>query len=53
VPVKLRVLDGRVVDAQPEYDVVLALARQFDQPIREIWNEAHRLGESFVGQTRP
>ena len=51
VPVKLRVLDGRVVDAQPEYDAVVALARQFDQPIRAIWNEAHRLGESFVGQT--
>lgn len=52
VPVKLRILDGRVVDAQPEYEAVAALARQFDQPIRAIWNEAHRLGEAFVGQTR-
>lgn len=52
VPVKLRILDGRVVDSQPEYDAVVALARQFDQPIRAIWNEAHRLGESFVGQVR-
>lgn len=52
VPVKLRILDGRVVDAQPEYEAVAALARQFDQPIRVIWNEAHRLGEAFVGQTR-
>jgi uncharacterized protein (TIGR00299 family) protein len=52
VAVKLRILDGRVLDAQPEYDDVAALARQFDQPIREGWNEAHRLGESYVGQTR-
>jgi pyridinium-3,5-bisthiocarboxylic acid mononucleotide nickel chelatase len=52
VPVKLRVLGGRVADAQPEYDVVARLAREFDQPIREVWNEAHRLGESFVGQLR-
>lgn len=52
VPVKLRVLDGRVIDAQPEYDAVAALARRFDQPIRAVWNEAHRLGEAFVGQVR-
>ncbi|MDQ4044041.1 MAG: nickel pincer cofactor biosynthesis protein LarC [Chloroflexota bacterium] len=52
VPVKLRILDGRVVDAQPEYDEVARLAREFEQPIRDIWNEAHRLGESFVGQPR-
>lgn len=51
VPVKLRMLEGRVIEAQPEYDVVAKLAREFDQPIREIWNEAHRLGEAFVGQT--
>lgn len=52
VPIKLRILDGRVIDAQPEYDEVVRIARQSDQPIRSIWNEAHRLGESFVGQVR-
>ncbi|HEV2127346.1 MAG TPA: nickel insertion protein, partial [Thermomicrobiales bacterium] len=52
VPVKLRILDGRVIDAQPEYDEIARLAREFDQPIRDVWNEAHRLGESFVGQPR-
>jgi uncharacterized protein (TIGR00299 family) protein len=52
VGVKLRLLDGRVLDAQPEYDDVAAIARQYDQPIREIWNEAHRIAESFVGQVR-
>lgn len=52
VPVKLRILSGRVIDAQPEYDAVAALARQHDQPVRDIWNEAHRQGEVFVGQVR-
>lgn len=52
VPVKLRVLGGRVADAQPEYDVVARLAREYEQPIREVWNEAHRLGESYVGKPR-
>ncbi|CAN5295419.1 MAG: nickel pincer cofactor biosynthesis protein LarC [Chloroflexota bacterium] len=52
VPVKLRILDGRVLDAQPEYDAVAVIARQHEQPIRDVWNEAHRLGEVFVGQIR-
>lgn len=52
VSVKLRVLDGRVLDVQPEYDEVARVAREYDQPIRSVWNEAHRLGESFVGQVR-
>ncbi len=52
VPVKLRILGGRVLDAQPEYDAVAAIARQHEQPVRDVWNEAHRLGEVFVGQVR-
>lgn len=52
VPIKLRVWNGRVIDAAPEYDVCLAIAREHDQPVRVVWNEAHRLAESFVGQKR-
>ena len=52
VPVKLRSWNGRVIDAAPEYDVCLAIAREHDLPVRVVWNEAHRLGESFVGQKR-
>lgn len=52
VAVKLRILDGRVFDAQPEYDDVASIARRYDQPIRDVWDEAHRIAESFVGQTR-
>jgi len=39
-----------VIDAAPEYDDCLQLARSADVPIREVWNEAHRMGEVFVGQ---
>jgi uncharacterized protein (TIGR00299 family) protein len=49
VRVKLRIWDGRVIDAAPEYDDCLAFARQHDLAVREVWNEAHRMGEAFVG----
>ena len=50
VRLKLRGWRGRVIDAAPEYDDCLELARSADVPIREVWNEAHRMGEVFVGQ---
>ena len=50
VRLKLRGWNGRVIDAAPEYDDCLALARASDVPIREVWNEAHRIGEAFVGR---
>jgi uncharacterized protein (TIGR00299 family) protein len=49
VRVKLRIWNGRVIDAAPEYDDCLAIARRTDLAVREIWNEAHRIGEAFVG----
>lgn len=52
VRLKLRIWNGRVIDAAPEYDDCLAMARMHDLPIREIWNEAHRMGEAFVGTRR-
>ena len=53
VRLKLRGWRGRVIDAAPEYDDCLALARAAEVPIREVWNEAHRIGEVFVGQKWP
>lgn len=50
VRLKLRGWNGRVLDAMPEFDDCLALARAHDVPIRAVWNEAHRLGEVYVGQ---
>ena len=50
VRLKLRGWDGRVIGAMPEYDDCLRLSRESDASIREIWAEAHRLGEVFIGQ---
>ena len=50
VRIKLRAWNGRVIDAAPEYADCLALAERHELPIREIWNEAHRMGEAFVGR---
>lgn len=50
VRVKLRGWNGRVIDASPEYEDCLTIARAQEIPIREIWNEAYRLGEVHVGR---
>jgi uncharacterized protein (TIGR00299 family) protein len=50
VRLKLRGWDGRVIGAAPEYDDCLRLSQERGVPIREIWAEANRLGEVFVGQ---
>jgi uncharacterized protein (DUF111 family) len=52
VRVKLRIWNGRVMDAAPEYDDCATLARQYDLAVREVWSEAHRMGEAFVGARR-
>ena len=49
IRVKLRGWNGRVLDARPEYDDCVTIARTRDIPIREVWNEAARLGEVYVG----
>lgn len=53
VRLKLRGWRGRVLNAAPEYDDCLALAEAAEVPIQEVWNEAHRIGERFVGQRWP
>jgi uncharacterized protein (TIGR00299 family) protein len=50
VRLKLRAWDGRVIGAMPEYDDCLRLSRESGAPIREVWGEANRLGEVFIGQ---
>jgi uncharacterized protein (DUF111 family) len=53
VRLKLRGWQGRVLNAAPEYDDCLALAQAAEVPIQDVWNEAHRIGEMFVGQRWP
>jgi hypothetical protein len=50
VRLKLRGWKGRVTAAMPEYDDCLELSREREAPIAEIWEEAKRLGDVFVGQ---
>jgi hypothetical protein len=39
-----------VIDAVPEFDDCAAIAREHDIAVRDVWNEAHRYGEVFVGR---
>lgn len=52
VRVKLRTWNGRVIDAMPEYDDCVAIAREHDVAIRTVWNEAYRIAEPWIGQRR-
>lgn len=50
VAVKVRQWNGRVIDVMPEYEDCATIARANDLPVRIVWDEAHRLAESRVGQ---
>ena len=50
IPVKIRIWNGRAIDAMPEYEDCAAIARQHDVPVRDVWNDAYRLAESWIGQ---
>jgi hypothetical protein len=50
IRLKLRGWQGRVIDAVPEFDDCAAIAREHDIAVRDVWNEAHRYGEVFVGR---
>lgn len=52
VQIKSRIWNGRIIDISPEYDDCLAIARDHDVPVRRVWNEAYRIGESRIGQRR-
>jgi uncharacterized protein (TIGR00299 family) protein len=49
VRLKLRIRDGRVVDAAPEYDDCADLARRHERPFMEVWEEARRIGDRYSG----
>jgi pyridinium-3,5-bisthiocarboxylic acid mononucleotide nickel chelatase len=50
VAVKLRGWNGRVIDVAPEYGDCARLARDSGATLRDVWNEAHRAAEVFVGR---
>lgn len=51
VTVKLRGWRGRVLSVAPEYDDCAAIARANEVPLRNVWDEAYRLGEAYVGRS--
>jgi uncharacterized protein (TIGR00299 family) protein len=50
VAVKLRGWNGRVIDVAPEYDDCVRLARESGVALRDVWNEAHRVADVYVGR---
>jgi len=50
VQVKLKILDGQVVQASPEYDACAALARQHDVPVAQVYNEVMKAAGELVGE---
>jgi uncharacterized protein (DUF111 family) len=46
--VKLKIVNGTIVDAVPEYDSVAALARNSGRPWREVYEEVRRAARDFV-----
>jgi pyridinium-3,5-bisthiocarboxylic acid mononucleotide nickel chelatase len=50
VRVKLKIWDGRVTDAAPEYVDCQAIVNQHDVPIRLVYGEASRIAEAFIGR---
>ena len=39
-----------MLDIAPEYDDCAALARANEIGVREIWTEAYRIGEVYIGR---
>lgn len=50
VQIKLKIWRGRVADIAPEYDDCVAIARNQDVPVKEIWHEAYNLGQVYIGR---
>lgn len=50
VRIKLKGWQGRVIRAVPEYDDCAAIAIEHELAVSDVWNEAHRYGEVYVGR---
>jgi pyridinium-3,5-bisthiocarboxylic acid mononucleotide nickel chelatase len=48
VPVKLKLLDGRAIQAVPEYDACVLLAEQQNVPLAQVYTAALLAGSSMV-----
>jgi hypothetical protein len=48
VPLKLKILDGKVVQAAPEYEVCARLASEHNVPLAKVYAAANRAAEDFA-----
>jgi uncharacterized protein (DUF111 family) len=48
VPLKLKILDGKVVQAAPEYEVCARLAAEHNVPLAKVYAAAARQAEDFA-----
>jgi pyridinium-3,5-bisthiocarboxylic acid mononucleotide nickel chelatase len=48
VPLKLKILDGKVVQAAPEYEVCARLANEHNVPLARVYAAASRAAEDFA-----
>jgi hypothetical protein len=48
IPVKCGVLDGRIVQAAPEYDACQRLAHKHQIPVRLVYTNAMQLAASWL-----
>ncbi|MCU0519892.1 MAG: nickel pincer cofactor biosynthesis protein LarC [Anaerolineae bacterium] len=53
IPVKLKILDGAVIQAMPEFDVCARLAEQHGIPVLQIIREAEALANAAYRPARP
>jgi uncharacterized protein (DUF111 family) len=48
IPVKCGVLDGRIIQAAPEYEACKRAAQERDVPVRLVYAEAARLAAAWL-----
>ncbi len=51
IPMKLKIMDGRVIQAAPEYDVCLRLADELGAPIYQVYTAALQAGKTLIGES--
>jgi len=51
VPIKLKILDGDIIQATPEFDVCVRLAEQAGVPVTRVLQEAAAVSREFLNQS--
>jgi uncharacterized protein (DUF111 family) len=49
IPVKLKILDGSIVQAAPEYDACVRIADELGIPLYQVYTAGLEAGKQFIG----